>query len=603
MLLPILLRLYKLMKSLYSKIYFLILSIRSWYIILFFLPLFFISLPFILDHYFNKNAIIIGIVGWVNINEHFFELLHIYKKIIITSIPVLLAFTYFVYREQQSISLRHQNFSTLLFYICFSISSVILSYYFEMKIDITLANMDMTYPFKIIILLLTISLTILFLIRLILKLLLGIDLRFQLKNSNKRIWKLVNLAYFSGTEKISDLYYKSIHNHIESIFQILEYALANKMNKLFKDEFAKLSVLLERIMEQSPHKRLNIYPKRLTELHPTHFFEFYSVVLNNIGNLTFNLYQDNRLSDLESAFNILKALEPNKVTELYPVYLNSIEDISLKLLSNKDFPFEKMLSFLESFSKSESIRKERNTNLIGVIFIYQSVLKKAVESNDVKNVTAITYSLDAFSNALKPDDISNQSNSDVITQLYKSIFASLQKAFEIKHETITHIDEVALYILLQGSLKSIELGCYGVTGQLIKRITTDFNGQTINDVFDKFYVSKGNIKIAYKDFNQDFELNDLLTDYNFNHRSFEYCIQKLLFLLLGQEALIIDKNISFTEFHKSEVEFINFSYFSQEYLDYVVRKIASVENRYGLIFLKIEGFVDNLALYIKDKIS
>lgn len=561
-----------------------------------------------MDYYFshNPNFIINKIISWVSQDEVFFLLLGVYIKITITSIPVILALTYFIYREQQNISLRHQNLSSLFFYFCFSISGVILAYYFEanraLSKEIYLPHIVSSNPYKVFFLIIMVILTFIFLFLLVSKLLLGINFIYQLKNSRKKIWKFLNLVYFSHNNRVSKQYYKSIHNHMESIFQILEYALSNKMDKLFKEEFAKLSVLLEKLMEQSPHKKLIIYPKRLTELHPTQFPDLYSVILSNIGNLTFSLYKNNRFSEMESTFNILKALEPNKVKELYPAYFNGIEDISLRLLTIKEFPFEKMLSFLESFSKSENIKEKEQTNVIGVMLIYQSVLKVAAENNDVKNVTAITYSLDTFLNGLQ-HDTSNQLYPNVLTKIRKSILASMRKAFGIHHETITHLNEVALYILFQGTLKSIEIGSYGVTGQLIKRITTDFKGKTINKVFDNFYKTKGWLKTAYNEFDKEFLLNDLITDFSFNNRSFRYCIQKMIFLLLAQEALIIDKKISFTEFYKSDHDFIGLHYFSDEYLDYIASKIKSVGNGYGLIFNKTDNFIDQLAIYIKEKIK
>src|SRR5699024_8466594 len=114
------------------------------------------------------------------------------------------------------------------------------------------------------------------------------------------------------------------------------------------------------------------------------------------GELLFTLFKNNKKEDFETSLNILKSLEPNKTKSFYPHYFKEIEDIILKALTLQGFPFEEILSFLERMSPPGFDSGEVETHRIGVILLYQSTLKVATENNDIKSVTAITYSLDTY---------------------------------------------------------------------------------------------------------------------------------------------------------------------------------------------------------------
>lgn len=539
-----------------------------------------------------------------------------YTKFIFLMTPVILAFSYFVYREQQSISLRHNNLNLLLPYFTFALPSVILSLYFRFQLfstDISKVNFFTSDFFKTLFVLLTMIMTCYSLTKLFIRLFKGLNLIHQLETSRKGILKYIKLLYYidSTSQEKSKHYFQEIHNHLEAIFQTLEYKSNNKMDNSFRVEFNRLSEMLFKIMEETPHEKLPIHSQQLAEKHSEKFSTLYKVIVRCIGDLIFTLYENNKLTEVENAFEILENLEPNKVIKLYPIYLTGIENISIRTVSNKNVLIEKILSLLESTSELKSQSHEEDnenttSNAIGILLTYQSMLKTTAEQDDVRGTTAITYSMYKFIRSFKKENILIDSPPVNRMQAIKNSIRASQNYFFKAQPKNNSLEEISLYILLQATLKSIELGSYGVTGLLIKRITTDYSGQTINKVVDIFEQSKASLKDAYSKFKEDYKFNDLITNFHFNNSSYEYCLQKLFFLLLAQEHFIVYKTIEFTEFYSENSEnreFIPVKYFKGSYLSYVATKVTTVGLRYGLAFFKHKSFIKNLLIYIEEKAS
>lgn len=294
---------------------------------------------------------------------------------------------------------------------------------------------------------------------------------------------------------------------------------------------------------------------------------------------------------------------------MYPVYFQELKSIAIRSLQNNNIIFDETLSLLEEISESNlsnlkdsnAVEHNISTNAIGVLLIYQSMLKVAIENNNVKRVTSITYSMDRFSAPKHKSEqyISNEYVGKSSEAIQLSIFDSLDK-IKTPKSSDDNISKITLFILFQGALKSIEISSYGSTGQLIKRITTDFTGVKINEVFEEFNKSRGELKKAYKDFDNDYIYNDLITIFRFNERSYEYCNQRLLFLLMGQQYFIINEKISFTEFYKTQDVIIPITYFNLDYLQYISKKIREVGSKYGLVYIKDKCFIEKLVKLIKN---
>lgn len=537
-----------------------------------------------------------------------------YINFISLSIPVALAFSYFIYREQQSVSLRHKVFDLLFNYFVLTIPGLFLAIFIKFKIISIYFNEESINLsddlFKVFFLIILIFLLIIILPRSINTLLKILSITNQIKLSIDNI--LINIKLLYNIKKsniVSAYFFENTHDYLESIFQSFEYSLENKIDKIFSREFNRLSETLLKIMEDTPFCETVIFSQQLIINHRNEFEKLYQSMVNNVGKLIFNLYYSNKELEMRKAIQILKDIEPNKVSNLYPVYFQELESIAIRSLQNNDIIFDKTLSLLEEISESnlwefeDSNKDESNTstNAIGVLLIYQSMLKVAIENNDVKRVTSITYSMDRFSSPKHKSEeyIGNESVGKYSEAIQLSIFDSLDK-IKVQISTDDILSEITLFILFQGALKSIEIGSYRSTGQLIKRITTDFEGEKINGVFNKFHSSRGELKKAYKDFDNDYTYNDLITNFRFNERSYEYCNQKLLFLLMGQQHFIINEKISFSEFFKGRHEIIPSMYFNLDYLQYIRKKIEQVGSKYGLVYIKDKDFIDELVEFIKN---
>lgn len=535
--------------------------------------------------------------------------------LIVISIPILLAFSYFIYREQQSISLRNENFYFIFIYLTFTIPSLILSVLFILKLKAPTIFLLEYLNFSICTFLFILLLSLIsfcLLIRIYFRLFRVLLIDHHSSESGDKIKKYIKALYFLEENKntrISDYYFNKVHNLIESKFQTLEFLMKNKMDKIFHDELNKISDLLFIIMEDTPKDNgsSSTYAGRLTQKYNIQFKNLYNIIVKNISELIISSSKYYTKTESKKVLEIMREIEPNKVTELYPGYLQGIEELSIKTISINDNLFEMVLSFLETMIGVPKNNKGDHYNhhnidsiALGVLLIYQSLLKEAIEKNNVRLTTELTYSINKF-----VLEISKNNNLSLEND-YETLRRKMQKSIESSLTSYMNQElfkEISLFILFQGALKSVELGNYNVTGLLIKRIPTDFDGEMINKVFEKFNENKGNIKKAYKLFDNEYEFNDLITNFNFNISSYDYCIQKLLFLLLGQELYIIEKNILFTKFsvNKNKLEFIPKEYFNKEYLDYIVTKISAVGNKYGLAFVNEELMIDKIISYIQPK--
>lgn len=518
------------------------------------------------------------------------SLIHTFVKALSFSLPIVLAFSYFGYRETKTISSKHQSGFSIFMYISSTIPAIIIGYvikFFSSNLILFILWLILS-AFSVIYLFYLVS-------RFLKSLSIPSILRYN-KNRTKRYFKYL---YYGPKNHLNNTY-QILHEHLESIFQALEYSLDNKLEHTFKHEFDQTEMnnwnnILLILMEEQPHNFANeIYAKRLDKKDHVSFEKYYGTTVRNLGDLLFYLANDTRFNEIRSVLDTIKQLEPNKVPNLYLPYFQAIEEIAVKAFYNDNFPLSYILRHLLSYTfenRNETINTSFSINfdIAGSILIHQSLLYVAIENEDIQKITDVSYSMTSLVLQKGSSNISND------------LIAEMNAAIHHKQVIRNVYKRMVLFSLFQGALKTIELGNYSGTGQLIKRITTDFNGHEINCGLNEFIPHRGEMKEGIQDVGKSAFLSILNTNFNFNIQSIDYCLQKLCFLLLAQQKYIVKNRLMFTEFYKNETVYVETEHFELNYLDYVLDKIIQTGGRYGLLPVIKKDFMKGLVTEIKYK--
>lgn len=583
-----------------------------------------------------------NIKGYNDIDNASITFLNAINQFFKVSLPLTLTFYYFIYKEQKSISSNIAKGMPLWKYLSVTIFTLLLGYYIVFNKDYY-DGVFFTGDYFFV-LLSWISLVILsfaFFLSLLTKLLGSLDINFLFRHKRKKFKQKITTIYYSTINQ--DNHYEHLNTYLESIFQCFDYVMEKGLDKLFEHELQEWGKMLSLIMEEAPGNKQNltITANKLAEHkgEPNEMFlEFYGLLLNKQGDLLFKLVAKNRLAKLNDGLETLKSLEPNKVKLLYPQFITSLDEIILKAYKQKGLPLSKILEILNGIVPSYTLKNNQEADVeeqkfniaktVAVIYIYKSILKEAVETDNVKDITTITYSLCEILKEMDKEketeeeaesmdlavlntvDESSESNdetnlSEILNdaQAMQAMQNSVNKVkVNLNQGEQKQIKKIILFILLQMALKAVELSHYKTVGQLVKRITTDFDPLTIRDTFEDFRTSKGRIKKArfleengleFAFTSDSSMISQIYTDILFNKQSIEYCMQKLALLIYGQQFYIIDKELKFTEYYKSYEEHsveIDLSFVEASYLDYTIGKIKQVGKGYGLLFVEQSGF-------------
>jgi hypothetical protein len=581
---------------------------------------------------FNSGSI----EDYKSIDEAMFTSLDSVTQFLKLSLPATLTFYYFIYKEQKSISSNLAKGLPLWRYLSTTIFTLLLGNYILFNKNYYREEFfSGQYFFPIFSWLVLMILSFGFFIRLIHILLVSLDIRLLFRHKRRNFKRKIKELYYTNINLKGN--YEQLNTYLESIFQSFEYTLDKGLDQLFEQELKRWGAMLSLIMDEAPRKKQRfvvtankLFGKSIKS--QKRFEEFYSLLLNKQGDLLFKLVAKNRLMKISDALEALKSLEPNKVKGLYPSFITSLDEIVLRAYKQKSLPIGYLLTLLNNtmlsyqFDSSEEKHEEHDFHIaktVAVIYIYKSLLKEAVETDNVKDITSITYSLcEIFkettikgqkSEQKEPDvEKDNNTSIDLIAAMQERMNEAKSKVSDFRHG---HIKKVVLFVLLQMSLKSVELGHYKVVGQLVKRITTDFDAVTIRNIFEDFRISEGKMKRA--SFLKEQELKEafnpetsmishMYTDILFNKQSLDYCMQKLAILIYGQQSYIRTKHLTFTEYYKTcqePLSEINLSFLEMDYLDYTLGKIKQVGKGYGLLFVDEKDFEGKIKEDIEKSIS
>ncbi|NEU29925.1 hypothetical protein GN156_03930 [bacterium LRH843] len=527
------------------------------------------------------------------------QLIPFFNQTLLFILPVSAAFFYFTYREQTSISSRRQNgfslFIFILITVCFLLTGHLLNFFLSAQMSLnTSYHKSFLNLFILWIIMLLFSLY--FLIKIVNYSLTSINTSKLLLTNRKKFTQYLEILYHTKKPKHNDVFFKLIIDSMETTFQGLSYSLSNGLSSVFDRHFKSWGSSLNKLMEETPnnHKSDKIFIKRLIDIDTNQANKFYELLIRNQGVLISQLNENQKYNELNTAIKTFEQLEPTSVPELYKQFFLGLEEFCINIYSKDDFPFETLLESLRNLSFSlPSTTSPKDLNILGTTLIHQTLIKMSVERNHMKSLASISDSISKLSNKA-PVFLESKSKVESTMQIQSFLQNQLNSQIMVQGKDIT------LFVLVQGLLKSVEIGAYSSTGFLIKRITTNFSGKEINDVAHNFLNHSGDFssfyssKIKSEGSDSLLSLSDLDTNFHFNEQSFKYCLQKMFLLIFLQEKFIIENNLVFTEFHKKDKEFLDINLFDSYYVQYVIKKVKHAGDRYGLLSVSDNIFLNNI---------
>ncbi|HHT7010602.1 MULTISPECIES: hypothetical protein [Bacillus cereus group] len=550
-------------------------------------------------------------------------LLNAFNKFFSVSLPLTLTFYYFIYREQKSISSTLAKGILLWLYLSTTILNLLLGYFIIFnKMYLTDELFLSKFFFSLIVWSILVVFSFVFFFLLLNRLLGSLDIGFLFKHTRQVMRGKITELYYSNVNREDN--YERLNICLESTFQSFEYTMDKGLDKLFEKELKEWDSILVLLMDEAPRKQKRhvITANKLVEDSAEDFVEFYRLILKKQGDLLFKLAEKKRLSTLKEVLGTLRSLEPNKIEVLYPAFITALDEIVLKAYKQKNFPLARLLEILNSIILSYKVEnndeRENRTNIakvIAVIYIYETLLKEAIEADNVKDITSVTYSLcDIFKEFTKkePQNEVNQKTQNIENPLNAvAMMSAMENSMQntkvsLDISTNEKIKKIILFILLQMALKSVELSHYKCLGQIVKRITTDFDAKTIGETFNDFRKANGNIKdtsileddLIRKAINsKESMISHIHIDVAYNNQSLDYCMQKLALLIFGQQYYIMKQELTFTEYYQScegQDKRIDLSFIDMKYIDYTLGKIKKVGTGYGLLFIDESEFADEV---------
>jgi hypothetical protein len=404
------------------------------------------------------------------------------------------------------------------------------------------------------------------------------------KNSNLFIWKV--------TKKFKIIIINYLHDSIESHYQMLTVAINNNMGSLYDKNYNDWNSFLTDFMQGYNKGEISaaVPHEKLYAIDPESFCNYYKSIIRNQKELIMTLLDNNKLIDAEEAFKTLTTLEPSHLYEdLREIYLSNLHEILINIYLNHDIGFRYGIEGLEKYCNADTL-KEKSSGLV----VYQDLLLKAVERNDVNQISNLVYSM------IKPLDRENAGmhSNKKLNKVLKFLNRYKNKDFMNKYL------QSVVFIVLQSVLKSIELSKYNSTGFLIKFLITNFYSEsksrslTFRNTFEYFtqsvqkeidenpYIDKGSLK------------SRLTVSPNFNPSTRIYCLHKLALLCYGQQRFSDTMKMAWkaTSTENSNREKINIASSLKDciYIDYLFLKINRAKNKYGMIYLEDMQFMGEL---------
>ena len=521
-------------------------------------------------------------------------------KISAAGLPIGLTFYYFFYREQKATSESALNRNktrslaiifivTLIFFLIYTLHLLLPSDDY-LKVSENSLIFTINYFDRILISLICFIVVLISAVTMVIKLFQNINIAWLLSRSIDETEYLINLVkYIATSERFkfirSDIY-NDLNYLIESIYQMLIYTVDKNLIKAYHHNFTAWNNVVHNM--QSGKRviwtglMVDTY-LHLFEVDKEDYYGLYRAILKNHFLLVVTLYNKHKIREGAICLKRLLLMNPrveqiqreNYVEDRLTVeFFTVLYELSLFLYKNDHIGLYPLINEMNIMLKEKA-------EFENVIIVYRSLLIKAIDKNDPKLLTELTYAL------LKSTEVSLiqvKSIKEPASPRVEAMVRGLNRNKAIQERKNIGM---CLYLLLQGLLKSIELSHYASTGYLVKCIVSNFDSDLLSAVHEQLLENKLSKDKKLDDRKLAKEIN---VSFNINARTATYCMQKLTILIYAQQRFVKEENVHVSVIPKS---YIDTSILHCNYLNYLIEKITAVD-KYGLLFLKRDHFMDSV---------
>jgi len=431
--------------------------------------------------------------------------------------------------------------------------------------------------------------------------------------------------------------YGNLRYLIESVYQLLNQSIIKGLLNVYRSNYREWKEIIDLIFSvDKGRKDIELIYKNIRQ-YPV----MYKTILSNQAALITSLYSSNKLAEGYEALSDLFILLPDgyilsgeiadaKVRMIRSEYSSLMQEYLRILCSLGLFFYRSNIILYPLILQIQGLPMQR-IGIDKIISIYRTWIIKTVESCDVKMLVCLSYALmetveKATISSAEEDsiikfvestefedntkDIEGIEDTDIACSVpIKEIDFYISKALNMQlTEVVPSLPEEkisisdsdkgigkCIYVLLNAAIKSLEMSQYQCVGFVVKFIVSNFRSEITNPTFQQFITNKGrDNKFDTCEIGGSFGLNS----FNLNNKTDQYCLEKLLFLLYGQQVYIKTKNISIRHI---PTEYINIQDYIGNNIKYIYDKIIAGKDKYGMVWLNDEKFHKRLFYSISNE--
>jgi hypothetical protein len=562
-----------------------------------------------------------------------YTLIDFMNKILLSVLPISLAFYYFTFNQQRSLSDSSINRQRLTYLLVLFVFSIIFSLLYNFQIESMFDNYIKYYQslgkqigiaftasnlgrvlLAIFLFLVSLGLGI----KLVNSMFRNINIRNLLKTTIRDTRSLMySLSFVRSHPKIArKSEYRRLQTLTESVYQLLVQAVQKNLNEVFVDNYTNWSELLN-YFHNKPRYAWNDVNRCMFLMgnNPAQYVSLYKTILKNHLSLTIALYNSHKIREasicVEMFFQLQPPVIPNtdgrkdqflkKHREMVDGYFSILYELAIFLLDTDRLQFQRVIVKITEFSKREYV------DPIKILITIDALIIRVLQYDDLEAVNTLAYAITNIidltesnirvNNAtrlngrnylidhLEAKDIENP---DVSLPDNKTLVEDITEDLTLKT-----LVEQSVFILLQAILKSIELSNHKITGFLVRFIVSNFSSEVLKSVFNKFISNKGQVD---ERISQNNLFDEFKAKYNFNRRMEQYCLEKLAIMLYAQQRYFAEQKVSFTP-PQPQQNLVDLTIVNKRDIDYFITNIS--KSSYGLSFLENSDFMNRVKNELK----